>query len=297
MSYIDAREYELREVADMPANVKVGIERTVLSRPDFVINPAAMLLDSNLSRLVKPFAERHSGWSFVGGYSHYSSAPRITELRVYKDREEIGTIGVSRRSNKFYVGSRKISDELERGRYRETGNIDKARKLLNTIFPKTYEEKGMDSKHRIQTGIMAAMQEVNGDVRRQFGTMLDIIKPYLMENLAHYFEVAKGLGMKAEQIERLKAEMEKLAVVEPMNEARRKGAGDYVLIENNVYVVSEDNSESVKPHVIYGANDQLPDYIKRGVGMLKLVGDHQFITGVGFRLSEDKFFVLKEQSI
>jgi hypothetical protein len=39
-------------------------------------------------------------------------------------------------------------------------------------------------------------------------------------------------------------------------------------------------------------SDELPDFIRRAVGLLKLVEDNQVISGVGFRVNEITFLVL-----
>ena len=48
------------------------------------------------------------------------------------------------------------------------------------------------------------------------------------------------------------------------------------------------NGDQIQEHT----TDTLPDWIKRGVGMLKLVDKNTFIPGTGIRVDADTFFVI-----
>ena len=42
------------------------------------------------------------------------------------------------------------------------------------------------------------------------------------------------------------------------------------------------------------SSEELPDFIRRGVGMLKLVENQTLITNIGFRVDENTFVVLPQ---
>jgi len=65
------------------------------------------------------------------------------------------------------------------------------------------------------------------------------------------------------------------------------GTGWLVLINELDYAVQKGKGGEVKIFT----SDQLPDFIRRGVGMLKLVEDSQIIEGAGLKVNANTFFI------
>jgi hypothetical protein len=58
------------------------------------------------------------------------------------------------------------------------------------------------------------------------------------------------------------------------------------------YALSKEGEE---PKIM--ASENLPDYIRKAVGMLKLVEKNQIIGGIGLKVSDDTFIVLPQDTL
>ena len=69
-----------------------------------------------------------------------------------------------------------------------------------------------------------------------------------------------------------------------------------MLKNNNAFIVFIDgvnySVQKGKDPLEIKQSDELPDFIRRAVGLLKLVEDNQVISGVGLRVNESTFLVL-----
>lgn len=295
----DPREFEIYNVTDMPPNVTIGVERRRMNDPEYGLNPEGLTMLHKLKDLILPFVTQNPSWHFTARYQFYRQhITPISEVYIYRGKEQLGSVSINGRNGKYYITSPNIRSDLERGRGRETGDLKKARKYLATICPMTCEQKGQENMDRMKHVIGSGAHDVMYESRKAFDNMLKYLSPHIKEDIEKYIEIAQGLKMPMQEIDILRSSLEKVALVEPINEAKRQGAGVYVLIEGNTYIISEDEMNNrVCPHTVYNGNDDIPAYIKRGVGMLKLSEDRNFISGVGFKLSNESFFVLKEQGV
>ncbi len=64
-----------------------------------------------------------------------------------------------------------------------------------------------------------------------------------------------------------------------------------VLLDGMNYIVKHANQVEVK------TSEELPDYVRRGVGMLKLVEVRNAITNVGIRVDENTFALLPPNNV
>jgi hypothetical protein len=72
-----------------------------------------------------------------------------------------------------------------------------------------------------------------------------------------------------------------------MQEALRLGDAYIVFIDGVNYSIQKG-----KDPLEIKASEELPDFMRRAVGLLKLVEDNQVIDGVGVRASETTFLVM-----
>jgi hypothetical protein len=65
-----------------------------------------------------------------------------------------------------------------------------------------------------------------------------------------------------------------------------------VLLDGMDYAIQKGNdAPTIK------ASEQLPDYMRRAVGLLKLVEDNQVIHGVGYRANANTFMVINKEEV
>lgn len=299
---LNPNEYELKTVIGMPSNTIIGIDRAWLKR---IVNPAdeiyeeSLTMHPKLAELLLPYITKNPDWRFEALYPHYSSTRNIDHFNVYKGTELLGEVALKHDADrKYYVNTPTIRQHKERRGGRETKDLKIARRLMVTMSPKTLSTKAAEArastKHRLETGVRTVQNQFLEDVRE----LTSFLRGHIIKNLAPYIDLARSLGMKEESIEKLMKNQEEYMLIKPIADAVQSGKGKYVYIENGVYIVSNPlQSESVNDHVTYSDSDRLPDYIRRGVGMLKLSEDLNFIHNVGFRFKENFYYVLEEQGV
>ena len=69
----------------------------------------------------------------------------------------------------------------------------------------------------------------------------------------------------------------------------RKGNAYLVYIDGLDYAIQKGD----KNPITMKASEELPDFIRRGVGMLKLLEDEQIIIDVGLRVNATTFVILE----
>jgi hypothetical protein len=69
-----------------------------------------------------------------------------------------------------------------------------------------------------------------------------------------------------------------------------------MLTKNNAYVVFIDginySLQKGEDPIEVKESDELPDFMRRAIGLLKLVENNQVVNGVGLRVNESTFLVL-----
>lgn len=288
---------EIRQVTDMPSNVQIAIDQSVVkASPDYKVKDEGLRVDARLFRIVWTYASQNPDWVFETRYNTFFDAQPITEFRVRKGDETLGSFGIDR-TGKYHVTTRKIQEELQRGRKRETKDEARAFKLVGTMYPKTLYEQAKEEMSRTTHCIGTADRYAESCERRSYEALAKYIKPYIQSNLAQFIEVAVSNGMQANEVEQMNKDIDNLNIIRPIHNAQKEDKGVFVLIVGDVYVVSVNSPDVAAPHTVYSDSDKLPDYIKRGVGMLKLVEDNQLVAGIGYRMNSTRFFVLKELNV
>jgi hypothetical protein len=109
---------------------------------------------------------------------------------------------------------------------------------------------------------------------------------FVIENYAQF---ASGVTDKtvATNLEQLPSCHANFNSVDAMQNALQKGDAYLVFIDGLNYSVQKG-----KDPLEIKASEELPDFMRRAVGLLKLVEDNQVIAGVGVRANETTFLVM-----
>jgi hypothetical protein len=293
---LSPKEYDLRPIEGMPSNIVVGVGRDWLAEPNVQLEPDRMKLRPKLRDFILPFIKAHPDWRFETRYNFFGTK-QLEDIRVFKGDEELGNIGLMGRSEKFYISSPKIREGLERGGTRETKDEKKARKYLETFEPKSTQEKALEARGTIDNAMDSLYRQARNDYRRAHESFNVYIRKYIEDNIEQLLIIAKANGMTEHNVENFTTYMDTHRIVEGVYSVKEQHKGEFVLIEDGRYIVCENDPLMSTPTAVVYHSDNLPDHLRRGIGMLKLSQDKNFVTGVGFRYSEHKFFVLKEQGV
>ena len=203
---------------------------------------------------------------------------------------EVLSISVTngRSGTKYVVDCARISAKRKRGNAQETGDLKKAVAAMAKNFGTATHTEKMREVHeklggQLQQGYATREHEYQGTMRNLHRHM----EPYILE---HLDEIVEAVNAKApskldpEAIRHLKHERD---TVKEISDKHRSPDGVAVLITDNAYILSESANDA--PIVLKA--EQLPEAMRRNLGMLKLLDDGHFLAGVGYRANSSMFFV------
>ena len=81
-------------------------------------------------------------------------------------------------------------------------------------------------------------------------------------------------------------------ITKEIEECRANNTGVVVLTLGSDYAVTYTDPNTLAQQTLVHTTDTLPVYIKRSVGLLKLVEVKHFLKGVGVRIADSTFFVI-----
>jgi hypothetical protein len=169
----------------------------------------------------------------------------------------------------------------------KTIHEDKALKHVGKFFSK----KNMNEKFTEATQVMHnALGNVHNQKRWDLSHKWDRVQSdaqkFIVENYAQF---ASGITDKtvATNLEQLPSCFTQFNSVDAMQNALQKGDAYIVFIDGLNYSIKKG-----KDPLEIKTSEELPDFMRRAVGLLKLVEDNQAIDGVGVRANETTFLVM-----
>lgn len=243
--------------------------------------------------IYKDFVERcaleHPSWQFRvihrGRFVNGSESRLSRHCEVYAGKEWLGNIGAVyfRNAESLKVGSAHGE--------KTSKHFDIAKKAFDTLVrKKTVEEVIDEAVYDCESVVDSLLRNKRMSWRRHRALDLDFIAPFLAANsdllTAYVTDSREDPNIVREFLDAL----EQSKIVEGIQECLQKKTGAVVLLHGRKYVVTNKD----EPRQIYEEHD-VPEIIKRQVGMLKLVEHGQCITDLGVHIGENVFFVtLKE---
>lgn len=269
-------------------------------------------LHHNLRPFALAAAKKFPMWRFVagdskayGGVSWGSEVVRIGRLTVLDGKESIGQIswewggrGHSEFVN-YTVTNERISNQRERGSHARTRHMGKALKIMEKSFgAKTIAER----LHEARTQGLYHLSRAEQEKRDEFRYPYQELTLKLVEHFMQDWESVKAVGVKAgialTLLESLPSKYEDFKIANEVLKCVSQGKGVVVTIHGSDYAVrklAKSSTGEDHPMQIL-STENLPEHIKRGVGMLKLVEKNHIIGGVGYKIDDASFFVIDKEA-
>jgi hypothetical protein len=235
--------------------------------------------------LVMALAKRKPNWMFVNGGG--------SDWVVYERNEHVGSLGIVRHlsGTPYEIYSRTIRRGGRGTGGQRTADLKKAIKIVLSNFKAlTHIEKAKLRSMDIDVGINQLRTQKRAkyrDVREEVYKFLD---GYVLANWDVISQEVLRLGAKLDKVAAFVSvsgeseEMGKIMV------RQTSGKGYSVVILEGVYYVANGSTADFREY----QQDAVPDFIKRGVGMLKLIDDGTAVSNIGYRHKEDSFYVMGE---
>jgi hypothetical protein len=250
-------------------------------------------IDPFLKDLVEQLALKYPQWTFVET-SVTAMAVDKTYLAhrfdVKDKREVLGTIDKDYCSNgyRYRIDNHRIEGMRERGSGMKTIHLNKAIKHVDKFFGKrNMVEKITEARRKVENTLSQVDNEKSWRLRGTWGSMELQARNFITNNYQAFIDSVVDKNTIAKQLEQLPTQVEEFNATQHLIKMLQTDNAFIVFIDGVNYSVQKG-----KDPLEIKQSDELPDFIRRAVGLLKLVEDNQVISGVGFRVNEITFLVL-----
>ena len=263
-------------------------------------------MDTFIAPLVEKLALSHPEWQFKSHYCRRYYTPNQTaefslvveRVQVVDKYEKLGEIGYdyTSKGKRFYVSNHRTEKMRERGSGVKTIHLDKACKHVEKFFGRmNHNEKLEQATQATHDAVYRVHNETLYAVRNVWTSFDGVAMGYVIQHLESFRSfIQTNTNATAKVLAELDRLPELVAENDGMQDLRdrvNKNEHILVLLDGMNYIVKHANQVEVK------TSEELPDYVRRGVGMLKLVEVRNAITNVGIRVDENTFALLPPNNV
>jgi hypothetical protein len=275
-------------------------------------------VDDMLKKLLIVLATKNPAWKFVFKSNRHSAATRwvrennnaentvsykylsLSSAYIFDGKEFLGAVSKVRGRSSvdaYYIENERVSKERSRGSGATTKDLKKAIRLVEKMFGSKTVEERIDA---VREDLGNIVDHVNKDRSRRyedtFRRATKGMRMYMLKNWGTLSKIALENGGDPQAIDSLLTVRNEAVLAKGMYKCWENENGRVVLIHGNDYVVrSKQEGEEKRTH-IYSQTD-VPEDIKRGIGMLKLVDVKFYIENVGIRIDDNAFFLPTAQEV
>lgn len=251
-------------------------------------------------------------WKFVAsnnlghywGINTYHSEKRVVCKTFYivQGTEQLGVIYIehNRSGVRYALHNERIEGRRERGNADKTKSLDKAIKILSKFFSsKTLDERVDEAFGNCYYGLQRVDHEKKCAFFNDYSDLSTKLVDHVMSNWETTREVATSNGVPLTMLDSLPEKYENFAVSRKIKSCFDQGKGAVVVIHGNDYVVSNVvcvGSNQMREQSRMFNSDTLPAHLKRSVGMLKLVEPNHLVGNIGYKIDNNSFFVIGEET-
>jgi hypothetical protein len=252
------------------------------------------IVDTFLEPLVEELALKHPEWKFEADYNTRRHTDKgiawtIERMKITDKYEVLGQIGIDyfNSGKRFWINNHRVQDLRERGSGMKTIHLNKAIRHVEKFFGlKNLDEKLTEARQQARETIENISREKYYAFNGVWRNIEERGRLFLLENIEDFKAATKDTPV-ATSVELFPEAMFNLTHANNVRDMVSKDKAYLVFIDGMNYSVSLGQSQ---PSIM--SSEELPDFIRRGVGMLKLVEKQMMITNVGFRADENTFVVL-----
>ena len=261
-------------------------------------------MDTFIAPLIERLALAHPEWTFKSHYCRKYYTPNqdaefamvIERVEIVDKYEPLGQIGYDHvsKGKRFWVSNHRTEKMRERGSGMKTIHLDKASKHVEKYFGRmNYDEKIEHAKAQSQQIMWQAKNGATYPVNGVWNIVNDVAKDFVVANLEKFKEfitqcdpIGVTVTRALAELDRLPELMAEMRGLYEIDEMYRQDKATLVLLDGMNYIVKHANQVEVK------TSEELPDYVRRGVGMLKLVENQHAISNIGIRVNDTTFVVI-----
>ena len=250
-------------------------------------------IDPFLKDLIEQLALKYPQWTFVETSSTAMAVDKVYHAHRFdiKDkRETLGTIDKDYSSGgyRYRIDNHRIESMRERGSGMKTIHLNKALKHVDKFFGKKNVTEKITEARRNVDNVLSQVDNEKGWRLRGTWTSLELeARTFIVDNYQAFMDSIVDKSIVAKQLEVLPTHVAEYNATQHLTSMLKNNNAFIVFIDGVNYSVQKG-----KDPLEIKQSDELPDFIRRAVGLLKLVEDNQVISGVGLRVNESTFLVL-----
>lgn len=243
--------------------------------------------------LMKRLAQARPQWKFVTyrrSLSDTSSTMmfNVSTFDVYEGSAKLGRIWKTyeSRGDVICIDNDRMSNNRQRGSSTNTQDLNKAFKLVTKNFHGPTVAEAMSSAiEKANSVVSMLVTKHRRDFDSKYQHMYDFLMSYTMNNWEQMRQLAIDAGVSPMTLDGMAEAYDAKLATHEISVAVMNGTGATVLIRGDEYIVVINGVTSIFD------TDHLPTHIKRSVGILKMVENHNYVEGHGARVDKDKFFI------
>ena len=250
------------------------------------------IIDPFLKSFIEKLALKYPQWTFVEAGVTSVMADKVYHAHRFdiKDkRETLGSIDKDYCNSgyRFRIDNHRIQGMRERGNGMKTIHLNKALKHVDKFFgKKNVNEKFTEATKVISNAVGHIHNQKRWDLSHKWDRVQSHAQKFIVENYAQFVSEVTDNKV-ANTLEQLPSCYAEYSSVDAMQDALQKGDAYIVFIDGLNYSIQKG-----KDPLEIKSSEELPDFMRRAVGLLKLVEDNQVIDGVGARANETTFLVM-----
>jgi hypothetical protein len=265
-----------------------------LDRP-YVAERQIILHDALPAVLDKLMKERPT-WRYKSTKPIYGSNHRVNELIIYDNDEELGKLWLENHwrdeTLRYFFDNFRLTQQRQRHMKTFSTKPDvAAKRIVKAFHLKTPKERAADAHKEAHSVVNGIGSEASWPFRRAKMRIEDRLFEYAARNWSDIKQYLNADDMDFPAL--AEANEEAVALIGSYNDNN----GVTVRIESNgAYLVSRRANDGFDAVTYTDAT--LTDHLRGALGLLKLVEDKGYISGVGARVNTNLYFVMdkKEES-
>jgi len=262
-------------------------------------------IDSFLQPLIEKLALKYPQWTFEEENTNYKwdnidgksvkKDFQATCFKVIDKREELGQVYMDNYSNhgeRFCIDNFRVQQMRERGSGMKTIHEKKALKHIDKFFgKKNLDEKLVDARNQAQQCISRVSNDLAQKFDWEWNRLAEASKQFIVEK--HWEEFVgyaqQNITNNTVDMDKMPERFERKLAGQHISNAFSKDEHYLVYVDGQNYAIFRKN----EPTQIK-VSEELPEFIRRSVGMLKLVEDNQIVSGIGCRVNATTYVVLQQ---
>jgi hypothetical protein len=263
------------------------------------------IINPFLLPLIEKLALKYPQWTFEEENTNYKwdnidgksvkKDFQATCFKVIDKREELGQVYMDNYSNhgeRFCIDNFRVQQMRERGSGMKTIHEKKALKHIDKFFgKKNLDEKLNDARTQAQQCVSRVANDLAQKFDWEWNRLSEASKQFIVgrywEEFVEYAH--QNITNNTVDMDKMPERFERKLAGQHISNAFSKDEHYLVYVDGQNYAIFRKN----EPTQIK-VSEELPEFIRRSVGMLKLVEDNQIVSGIGCRVNATTYVVLQQ---